>query len=351
MASSTATCYTLDPLRDSRWPEFLKRHPRASIFHTPEWLEALRRTYGYEPVALTTSKPDEELHNGVAFCRIKSILTGRRMVSIPFADDCEPLVDSTDDWTRILSFLRKCAESENYRFIEIRPRTSECAPETGFGKGKTFYFHSLDLRPDARQIFQGFHKQSIQRKIRRAEREGVAYEEGRTSELLEQFYRLLVLTRRRHKLPPQPLEWFRNLMNCMGERAKVRVCRNSGEPIAAVITLYCKNSMVYKYGCSDARFHNLGGMPYLFWKVIQDAKQTGATELDLGRSDRDNEGLVKFKEHLGGKRSLMTYWTYPAGDGHGFFASWAGQLPARLFRWAPDWVLVTTGRVFYKHMG
>jgi hypothetical protein len=137
----------------------------------------------------------------------------------------------------------------------------------------------------------------------------------------------------------------------MGERAKVRVCRNSGEPIAAVITLYCKNSMVYKYGCSDARFHNLGGMPYLFWKVIQDAKQTGATELDLGRSDRDNEGLVKFKEHLGGKRSLMTYWTYPAGDGHGFFASWAGQLPARLFRWAPDWVLVTTGRVFYKHMG
>jgi hypothetical protein len=29
-----------------RWEEFLERHPQTSVFYTPGWLEALRRTYG-----------------------------------------------------------------------------------------------------------------------------------------------------------------------------------------------------------------------------------------------------------------------------------------------------------------
>ena len=49
--------YQFDPVEDPRWPEFLERHPRACVFHTPGWLEALRRTYGYEPIGYTSSPP------------------------------------------------------------------------------------------------------------------------------------------------------------------------------------------------------------------------------------------------------------------------------------------------------
>jgi hypothetical protein len=55
-------CHHLDPTNDSRWAEFVERHPRASVFHTVGWLEALRRTYGYEPVAYTTSSPTGDLN-------------------------------------------------------------------------------------------------------------------------------------------------------------------------------------------------------------------------------------------------------------------------------------------------
>ena len=40
----------LDPLADARWDDLLERHPRASVFHSRGWLEALKRTYGYEPI-------------------------------------------------------------------------------------------------------------------------------------------------------------------------------------------------------------------------------------------------------------------------------------------------------------
>ena len=84
----------IQPLTDPRWAELVKRHPRSSVFHTREWLEALHRTYGYEPVAMTTCSPDA-LTNAVVFCRVESRLTGRRLVSLPFSDHCELLVEDS----------------------------------------------------------------------------------------------------------------------------------------------------------------------------------------------------------------------------------------------------------------
>src|SRR5438105_4017019 len=96
----------VDHLRDQRWPEFLKRDPRASVFHAPEWLEALRRTYAYEPVVLTTSPPGKDLGNAMVFCRVRSWLTGTRLVSLPFSDHCEPLVGNQEEIEYLLSGLK-----------------------------------------------------------------------------------------------------------------------------------------------------------------------------------------------------------------------------------------------------
>ena len=81
-----ARVFVLDPLCDPRWSEFIERHPDASIFHSAGWLEALRRTYGYEPLVVTTSGRNEPLLNGIVLCRVRSWATGDRLVSLPFSD-------------------------------------------------------------------------------------------------------------------------------------------------------------------------------------------------------------------------------------------------------------------------
>jgi hypothetical protein len=91
------TSYTvrvLDPLTDSRWPGFVERHSAASVFHSRGWLRALQKTYGYEPLAITTSTPIEPLTNALLFCVVQSWMTGDRVVSLPFTDHCEPLVEN-----------------------------------------------------------------------------------------------------------------------------------------------------------------------------------------------------------------------------------------------------------------
>src|ERR1035437_3847240 len=201
------TVYCLDPLSDRRWVPFLDRHADASVFHTPSWLEALKSTYQFQPVAFTTSPPGSELQNAVVFCRIGSWLTGRRMVSLPFSDHCQPLVRDEESFRSLLSSLQVSFEREKWKYIEMRPLywpPPAVQSDLPVSPGDRFHFHRLDLRPDLGSLFRGFHKSCIQRKIRRAERENLTYEEGRSTALLDRFYRLLVCTRRRHRLPPQP---------------------------------------------------------------------------------------------------------------------------------------------------
>ena len=106
LSPAVLAVHQIDPFQDLRWPDFVNRHPRASVFHTRGWLETLVRTYSYSLVAFTTSAPTSELNNGVVFCQVRSWLTGRRMVSLPFLDHCEPLVSEPSDLEFLLQHLQ-----------------------------------------------------------------------------------------------------------------------------------------------------------------------------------------------------------------------------------------------------
>ena len=93
----------LDPSSDARWLSFVSRHARATVFHSLPWLEALRQTYGYRSIAFGRVSRSGELLGGVLFCEIRSWMTGNRLVSLPFSDHCEPLVESPAELHRILA--------------------------------------------------------------------------------------------------------------------------------------------------------------------------------------------------------------------------------------------------------
>jgi CelD/BcsL family acetyltransferase involved in cellulose biosynthesis len=346
----------INPLSDARWKDFVAGHAKSSLFHTFEWLEALRRTHGYRPVAFTTSSPDSALENAIVYCRVESWLTGRRLVALPFSDHCEPLVDNDRDLGALLDAAVRGADDEKLRYVEIRPLKTLESRVSGFAHSYDYCFHHLDLQPDCSELFRRFHKSSIQRKIRRAERERLVYSDGTSDTFLEEFYALFLLSRRAQGVPPQPKAWFKNLIACFPEALKIRLARKAGRPIAAILTIDHKDTMVYKYGCSDARFNNLGGTSLLFWCAIQEAKQNGFEAFDFGRSDWHNQGLITFKNRWGATQSTLTYWRHD-GPGHSALKfkpageDWKLRAAKAAFSHLPCEVLSVVGDLFYKHIG
>jgi hypothetical protein len=346
--------YQIDPVRDPRWSEFLKKHPSASVFHTPAWLEALRRTYDYEPIAYTSSPPGGEIRNGLVFCRINSWLTGRRLVSLPFSDHCEPLFGSPEELDLFVERLQAEVKTQALKYLEVRPINESFYPGgglLGFRPARRYHLHVIDLRPDLGQIRQGFHKDSVLRRIRRAEQAGLVEKTGRSEALLSDFYGLLVLTRARHDLPPQPYKWFRNLIDCLSDALEIRLAYKDKTPLAAVLTLRFKDVALYKYGCSDTKYKHLGAMPLLLWRAIEYAKSTFAREFSLGRSDEDNAGLIAFKNHWTQHTTPLIYWRDPGPATLKSNEDWRISMVKRVFSLMPNRVLAATGRLIYRHIG
>jgi GNAT acetyltransferase-like protein len=345
--------YRIDPTSDARWVELVQRHPKASVFHTVGWLRALRRTYGYQPVVFTTSAPTGELKNGLVFCHVDSWLTGSRLVSLPFSDHCEPLLDSAEDVKFLIRYLQATVERREWKYLEVRP-VDWNFHETGHGIGllpaATFYLHKLDLRPDLNEVFRSFDKDCVQRRIERAQRAGLVERCGSSEDLLKEFYSLFVTTRGRHHVPPIPYAWFQNLMDCQGQAMEIRLAYKEETPIAGILTLLFRDSVYYKYGCSDAQFNKFAAIPWLLWKAIAAAKSNGAIEFDMGRTEEGNTGLLAFKNHWVPRPKPLVYWKFPdtssiSEDG------WKLRMAKRIFSYMPDRLLTITGKLLYRHIG
>jgi lipid II:glycine glycyltransferase (peptidoglycan interpeptide bridge formation enzyme) len=269
------------------------------------------------------------------------------LVSVPFSDHCAPLVETDEQLDSLLVHLKQQCDRGTEQYLEIR---SDAKGAGGMTNSASFCLHRIDLRPELNELIHAFHASCVRRKIARAKREGVAYEEGTSEEMLCDFYRMTVMTRRRHSLPPQPLSWFRNLISCMRDRVKIRLASYKGRPVAGILTIRYKKTMTYKYGCSDSQFHRFGPMQFLMWVAIQEAKNDGLVEFDMGRTDLSNAGLLTFKDHWGATRSPLAYTRYPEPRIHPTTESASLRVAKSLVALAPANFLARAGNVLYQHM-
>ena len=167
--------HRFDPLIDSRRDIFLAKHARASLFHSSPWLKALQQTYGYSATGFTTSAPGQELESA------NSLLSSRKLADRPsFASHSRfPIIASRssidpEDLAAIVACLEEELRTKKWNYAEIRSLSESAIPFPLCLTRTHTSFHEIDLQPPLEAIFARFHKDSIQRKIRRAERETCA---------------------------------------------------------------------------------------------------------------------------------------------------------------------------------
>jgi lipid II:glycine glycyltransferase (peptidoglycan interpeptide bridge formation enzyme) len=257
-------------------------------------------------------------------------------------------VDGPEGLDVLWGDVRRRAKRDGWRYVEMRPLSLVPSSEGGLAVAETYAWHRLDLRQTPERLWQRLHPDCVRRKIRRAAREGLVYDEGRSATSVAVLHDLVQQTRRRHGLPPAPRRWLVHLVAALGDDVTIRIARKAGRPVAGIMTVRSGPRVLYKYGGSDATFHPAGGVQALLWRAIEAARAQGAEALDLGRSDRDQPGLLAFKDRWGSDRMALTYYRYPARPsvarrGLGAARPVFGRMPAGL--------LDLAGRLLYRHVG
>jgi hypothetical protein len=336
----------LDPCTVSWWDEFASRDPSANFFHCAAWARTISGTYGYKPRYFVS-----EGQSGwcvVPVMEIRSILTGRRGVGLPFSDTVATLGDGGAVLMETIDALKNFAARRHWRSIELR----DSLRKPGFNSSVRFVHHVIKLSLGAEIVEKSLHD-SIRRSIRKGERSGVTVVCSRTLEAMEGFYRLHCLTRKRHGLPPPPLDFFRNLWQeaILPGHGFVTCAWLRERMIAAAVFLQFGTTAIYKYGASLDGYHVLRANHLVMWRAIERCMLDGYNSLSLGRTDIGQAGLIRYKKGWGAEERILPYSRSGAPERHSTLKTMASNLLSSAVRRTPITVLRILGEAGYRHAG
>ena len=338
----------VNPLAGSDWDDLVRSHPDAFFFHSSAWARALAGTYQHQPFYLHFSQGGKTvalLH----LLEVASALTGRRAVCLPFSDSCSPLLFPGVEILSLRGAVGALARERKWRHVEFR---GEFGLATEARLPGTFYGHTLDLQAGAETLFSQCGG-SVRRAIRKGETSGLTVNIERTREALEAFTSLHVLTRKRHGVPPQPRRFFSQIYEHIIRPGQgfVALARRGPTPVAAAIFFVWGDKAIYKFGASDQSEQSLRGNNLVMWEAIRFLAQSGARQLDFGRTAFEHEGLRRFKLGWGTTERTITYCRFETKS-----QTWVAVRPrhsgiaARLFSHMPALMNQMAGHLLYPHL-
>jgi hypothetical protein len=348
MTGTSAKVAVVNPLMNPGWNDLLLGRGQGTIFHSANWARLLADSYGYHPAYFTLSEQGA-FKGCLPVMEVDSFLTGRRGVCLSFADYCGSLVKGPDEFQLLFESILELGRMSGWRYAEFRGEEF-LGRETA---AKVYAHHQLELSGDER-VMHARLRENTARNIRKAQKEGVTVEMGRSLEDLRDFYRLHCLTRKRLGVPPQPYRFFEKLHEHVISQGFgfTALARHGETVVAAVVCLHFGDHAVYKYGASDLKYQQLRANNLLFWEAIKRCAAEGFRYFSFGRTDLDNEGLLSFKDGWGGSRTDLKYYRYDfATSGFTGNGDHNTEIYRNLLRKLPVALLRALGKLAYRHMG
>ncbi len=339
---------SLDPTKTADWDELILSFPSYSFFHSSEWAKVLQETYNFKPHYLKITSLGKTIAV-IPLMEVNSFITGRRAISLPFSDFCEPLISSGINLKRVRHKVMEYSKEKRFNYIEFRDSDVHLDNSIIVPSG---YQHILDLSSSEEQLFKHL-SDNTRRNIRKAINNKVSFEINNSPSALDDFYIMNCYTRRRHGLPPQPLKFFRKLYDFVLAKNRGFIClsKYNGKTIAGAVFLLIGKKALYKYGASLFVYQNLRPNNLLMWESIKYLKAQGFNELNFGRTELENTGLRRFKLGWGTEEKFLDYYRYQLEKKNNFNNSTKSfsqrNLPLHRF---PIFLLRMIGKFVYKHI-
>lgn len=308
------TCSLHNEAEMKDWDAFVTKHPQGTPFHLHFWLKTIFQSYKMEPHLYSIRNEQNSITAICPFFAVTTPLIGRRLISLPFSDNCGPLCTNADEENELLQQIITDFGS-HVTCIEIR---SPLIGNDYYISDNFFKRHILDINSDSCTLLENTDKKTIQYSIRKAQKAGVEVREENNLWGISEFFRLNNLTRKKHGVPHQPWRYFENLFQNMfvSDNAFLLLAFDDSRVIAGGLFLKLNRTIYYKYNASDQQWLTEKRPNHLLtWHAIEKACRENYECFDFGRTSSSNEGLMRYKEMWGAKAVDLPYYFYPKAKG------------------------------------
>lgn len=285
------------------WDRFAAAQIGHTHFHRFQWRALIENVFGHECVYLAARDSDGGLCGILPLVRVRSIVFGHYLVSMPFLNYGGPL--GTNAGIRALvNEAVAIAQKGRVRLLELRSRVPLDISLSASHRKITVV---LDLPDNAGTLFQQFDAK-LRSQIRRPQKEGVTVEFG--ADQVAPFFSVFSRHMRDLGTPTQPLALFRAIAEQFPEDCWFACAYIAGKPVAGGCGFRFGHEFEMTWASSLRAYSREAPNMLLYWACMERAIAAGVKRFNFGRCT-PGAGTHRFKMQWGGHEEQL--WWYGLG--------------------------------------
>lgn len=340
---------------DSEWDAFVCQHAEGMPYHLSGWSDFLEEVFPQTngAVVVLRDSASGEIRAGIHLYEAKSLLSGRRWISSPFAALGGGLGASPKELELLLDGIVALHGQSGSLRIELRGLRPTAVPPAGaFESCSEHLHHYLELADRPEALMPGISR-CVRRSLVKADRAGIEMRAGASREVIAALGTLHQQARQRLGLPIYPVRLFEALRHHLPDDVvSVTSAVRDGKVLGVLMSLNFGDWTIAEHIGVDDDARALGVSHKLYWNDIERAISEGRRFYSFGRTAVSNSGLLQFKRAWGTTEELLSIGVH-AREGERSSRRFKVSRMSPLARWVlrsmPGPIAKVVGGYFYSH--
>ena len=288
---------------ETAWDTYIHKSNSSTFYHQIGWKNVVEKTYRHKPVYLV-AKDNGEIKGVLPLFSMKSVIFGKKLVSVPFASYGGVRADNKTIENALIGEAKRITEDSGAEYLELRDITAK--------QGLNLIERSLqvtsilELESDSEVIWNNM-KRDKRRGIKKAKEANLEIIWGLKG--INDFYKIYARTMWYLGTPVHSIKFFRNIIQEFPDNINIVTARYKNEAIASIFLLFFKESAISGWSGSLREYSGLYPNNLAYWEVLKYCCEKGYKFFDFGRS-MPNSGIHEFKKSFGSETQYLHYHYY-----------------------------------------
>jgi FemAB-related protein (PEP-CTERM system-associated) len=295
----------VDPVTQE-WDTFVRGQHGWTHFHLAGWKTVMESALGHECIYLVARDPSEALAGVLPLVRVRSLLFGHYLVSMPFVNYGAPL-GSSAAIRALADHTRELADRDSAKLAQLRSRGPlDIEWPVSHEKVTTV----LELPDEEGELWNSFPSK-MRTKIRRPEKDGVEVHFG--ADRVADFFAVFSRHMRDLGTPTHSLTLFETILRQFPDSTLLGCAYYDGEPIGCGLGFIWNGEFEMTWSCALREHKTLRANMLLYWAFMRELIARDVSLFNFGRSTPGG-GTHQFKLQWGAQdQPLHWYHHSPSG--------------------------------------
>jgi FemAB-related protein (PEP-CTERM system-associated) len=290
----------------AEWDGFVRGTVGWTHFHLFGWKRVMESALRHECLYLAARDSDGRLAGVLPLVRVKSLLFGHYLVSMPFLNYGGPL-GSDAAVQALATYAAERARADGVKLLELRSRRA-LPVDLPVSQRKITVL--LDLTPGDPEAVWKQLPAKLRSQVRRPQKEGITVRFG--ADQLEPFYAVFARHMRDLGTPVLTRRLFEALATTFADDVWFGCAYLGTTPIAAACGLRWGDEFEITWASALSAYNRIAPNMLLYWSLIERCSQAGLRVFNFGRCTPDSS-THRFKRQWG-SRDEPLWWYQQAAD-------------------------------------